>query len=402
MVTVHCVFGQTLLQWAWWVAHERDGERMPQMAGIEASGQESLAVTPTPSTVQPPVSRPARKHLAWRVALGTLVVVASIIEIVWWGLSATTTNFAGAHFNQGQNATWLAHTWVGDPHPTTDYDALAALLQREQMAFVFAHVGPLNGDGTIPVERYPQAATFTQALHARLPQLRILAWIGQIYQPGAPPGSAAIDLARSQTRAAIEQTAAIFTSKLGFDGVHYDIEPIPNNDNHFLDLLSETRSAIGPEKILSLSTPNWIPIARVTDVLQNLRNQPNVWWTTYYYQTVSRYVDQIVAMMYNTGMPTAPLYEMIVHQETAHILRSVQSAAPHTHVLIGIPTYSGPTSRAFHASAENMRTGLAGVIGGLNEDVGLTAFSGVAIYPEWLTTDDDWALYHKTWLGTGT
>ena len=347
----------------------------------------------------PMVRRHLRKHLAWQVALGIVLAVATIAELGWWGLSATATNFAGSHFNQGQNATWVAHTWVGDTHPDADYDDLAGLLQREQITFIYAHVGPLNGDGTIPAERYPNAAPFTQAMHTRLPQLRILAWIGQIYQPGAPVGSAEIDLARSQTRANITQAAALFTSQLGFDGVHYDIEPIPNNDNHFLDLLDETRTQIGPYKILSLSTPNWVPVARVTDVIQNIRNAPNVWWTTYYYQAVSRHVDQLVAMMYNTGMPTAPLYEMIVQQETAHILHSVQVASPHTQVIIGIPTYTQLPSRAFHASAENMRTGLHGVISGLNEATGLSAFAGIAIYPEWLTTPADWALYEQEWLG---
>lgn len=369
------------------------------MAQTDAPQQPTTAPLPAVPAAPAP-RRHARKHLAWQVLLGVVLAFATLAELGWWGLSATATNLAGAHFNQSQNATWVAHTWVGDAHPDADYDDLADLLQREQIAYIYAHVGPLDGNGTIPADRFPHADAFTTAMHLRLPQLRILAWIGQIYRPGAQPGDPEIDLACSQTRDNIALTAANFTAKLGFDGVHYDIEPIPNNDNHFLDLLDATRAQIGPQKILSLSTPNWVPVARVTDVLQNLRNQPNVWWTTYYYQAVSRHVDQIVAMMYNTGMPTAPLYEMIVQQETAHILRSVQLAAPRTRVIIGIPTYTDPSSRAFHASAENMRTGLRGVISGLNEDTGLSAFAGLAIYPEWLTTPADWALYEHEWLGT--
>jgi hypothetical protein len=341
---------------------------------------------------------PRVRH-AWQIGLGMIVVLSLVGEIAWWGLNATATNFPGAHFNLGHNATWLAHTWVGDAHPASDYDALAALVQREQIGYIFAHVGPLDGDGIIPAVRYPNAAIFASEMHARLPDLRILAWIGQIYAPGAQPGDEAIDIAQSQTRDNIAATAALFTGSLGFDGVHFDIEPIPNNDPRFLDLLDDTRTQIGPAKLISLSTPNWIPVARVTDALQALRNQPNVWWTTYYYQAVSRHVDQIVAMMYNTGMPTPPLYETIVQQETAHILRAVSQATPHTRVIIGIPTYTDVSSRAFHASAENMRTGLRGVINGLNEGDGLSAFDGLAIYPEWLTTSADWSLYEQQWLG---
>ena len=370
------------------------------MQGVTPAPAQEPPTTPLPPAIAAPTPRwRLRWRALWHVALGVVLLLGLLGEFGWWGLAATATNFTGSHFNNGHNATWVAHTWVGDSHTAADYDALAARLQHEQIAYIYAHVGPLAGDGTIPADRFPNAGSFTAALHARLPALQILAWIGQIYRVGADPSEDIIDLARSQTRDNIAATAAHFTDALGFDGIHYDIEPIPNNDNHFLDLLDATRASIGQGKILSLSTPNWIPVARVTDVLQTLRDQQNVWWTTYYYQAVSKHVDQIVAMMYNTGMPTAPLYELVVQQETAHILHAVAQASPRTQVIIGIPTYTQPPTRAFHDTAENMRTGLHGVINGLNEEDGLSAFAGLAIYPEWLTTDADWALYDQAWLG---
>lgn len=349
----------------------------------------------------PTLPRRALRHTRYlpRTLLVMLLLVATIGELGWWRMTATVTNFSGAHFNQGQNALWIAHTWVGQAHADTEYDALATRLQREQIAFAYVHVGPLDGDGTISIAKYPNAAAFVAALHRRAPQTKLLAWIGQIYRPGALPGDDEIDLALHPTRQQIAVTAANFTHGLGFDGIHYDIEPVQNNDSHFLDLLDETRTAIGRNSILSIATPNWVPIARVTEVFNSITNRRDVWWTTYYYQTVSRHVDQVVAMMYNTGMPTAPLYEAIVQQETAHILRDVEQGSAHTQVIIGIPTYTAVPSRAFHASAENMRTGLQGVIGGLNYDTWHTAFAGVAIYPEWLTTDEDWATYDHEWLG---
>ncbi|MBA3823127.1 MAG: hypothetical protein H0X24_04365 [Ktedonobacterales bacterium] len=356
------------------------------------------ANTPPPTPTRSAPWR-ARRRALWQVLGGFVLLGAMLAQCGWWGLSARATNDEGARFNHGQNATWVAHAWVGETHSDAEYDTLAERLKHEQITYIYAHVGPLTGSGTIPVDRFSNAFTFAAALHSRLPELRILAWIGQIYRVGADPSEDIIDLARSQTRDNITETAELFTSKLGFDGIHYDIEPVPNNDNHFLDLLDATRQRIGAGKVLSLSTPNWIPVARVTDVLQTLRNQQNVWWTTYYYGTVSKHVDQIVAMMYNTGMPTAPLYELVVQQETAHILRTTATASPTTHVIIAIPTYTAPASRAFHASAENMRTGLRAVIGGLNEDEGLSAFMGVAVYPEWLTSDADWAIYDHQWLG---
>ena len=362
--------------------------------------QPPLYQEPLPiSSSGPPSRGRLRQRALWQVLAVIVLAGALIAQFGWWGLAAKVTNYSGAHFNLGQNATWVAHDWVGQTHRQSEYDALAQRLQSAQITYIFAHVGPLTGDGGILADRFPNARAFTAALHARLPDLHILAWIGQIYRVGADPSEDIIDLSRSQTRDNITTTAHTFTDTLGFDGIHYDIEPVPNNDNHFLDLLDATRSSIGAGKMLSLSTPNWIPVARVTDVLQTLRNQENVWWTTYYYGAVSKHVDQIVAMMYNTGMPTAPLYELVVQQETAHILHTVAAASPTTRVIIAIPTYTQSPTRAFHASAENIQTGLHAVIGGLNENDGLSAFAGLAIYPEWLTTDADWALYDQQWLG---
>jgi hypothetical protein len=327
-----------------------------------------------------------------------ILLVAIIAEFGWWGLTATTTSYAGAHFNQGRNATWLAHTWVGDYHTDADYAALADRLRHEQIMYVYAHVGPLNDDGTIPASITSYAMTFVRALHQRDPAVRILAWIGQVYDPGAVPGDNAVDIGLPTMRASITNTAALFTGHYGFDGIHYDFEPVPNNDNHFLDLLDETRQAIGQSKLLSVATPNWVPLSHITDALHAVIDRGNAWWTTYYYLAVSSHVDQIVVMMYNTDMATAPLYEMIVEQETAHVLRAVERGSASTQVIVGIPTFQGD-SRAFHSSAENMRTGLTGVIGGLNYGTYHTAFGGVAIYPEWLTTDSDWATYNQMWLG---
>ncbi len=323
----------------------------------------------------------------------------TLADMVWWRLTATITDDPGPVFNHNQNAVWIAHTWVGDPHSDDDLSQLGAELQREDIHFVFAHVGPLDNDGTIPLERYPYAQSFVQRLHAVAPGIQVLAWIGQIYEIGALPDGPQVDLSLSATRNTIVTTTAHFINDLGFDGVHYDLEPVPNNDNHFLDLLTETRAALRSGALISVAAPKWVPVARIDDLLRGITNRQDTWWTTYYYQRVSQLVDQIVVMMYNTGMPTPPLYEAMTEQETAHILRAVQSASAATTVLMGIPTYPGPNSRAFHAQAENMLTGLRGVTAGLNYQSDHPAFAGVAIYPEWLTTADDWSTYDRLWLG---
>ena len=368
------------------------------MDEAEAMIQTEAAI-PEKTVIVPRVYRHRSRWRLLAVGVATFVLIFALIaEMGWWDLTATATNYTGAHFNQGKNGTWLAHTWVGDFHTNAEYEVLANRLKHEQITSVYVHVGPLEETGTIATSRFPFASAFIIAMHERDPNLMLYAWIGQIDRVGAVPGDGQIDFSLPQTRAQIVQTAILFTNQLHFDGIHYDIEPILNNDNHFIDLLDETRQSMGTGKLLSIATPNWVPIARVADALRTVTSHGDAWWTTYYYLTVSRHVDQIVVMLYNTNMPTAPLYESIVQQETAHILRAVERGSASTEVIFGIPTYSGD-SRAFHASAENMRTGLVGVISGLNYGDYHTAFSGIAIYPEWLTSDADWSIYDQLWLG---
>ena len=350
-----------------------------------------------PNAPPHPEMPPQKTRWYWRllrtagVALAILTVVVSVL---WWQLNATATNFSGAHFNQQHNAIWAEHEWVGETHSAQDYDTLAALLKREQITYLFPHVGPLDGDGTIPLALYPNAATFVQQMKARLPNLKILAWMGQIEKDGGGP----LDMSDAQTRSNIVAEARLFTQDLGFDGIHYDIEPIHNLNPHFIDLLDETRAAIGTGKMISISAPKWAPAARVIPFVQAVAGRGTAWWTTYYFLVVSSHVDQLVVMMYNTALPTASLYETLVKQETAHILDANNHASHPAQVLIGIPTYhdNGP---GFHDSAENMLSGLHGVTSGLNSGVDTSHFGGVAIYPLWLTSQSDWQTYNRLWLG---
>ncbi len=338
-----------------------------------------------------------RLWLAARILLGIVLVLVAVTAFTLWRLGATVTNYAGPHFNAGQNGVWLEHTWAGDPHTEADYDALAERLEAEQIHYVYAHVGPLNSDGTIPADRAPYAADLVAALHSRMPSLRVLAWIGQVEAAGGFPPDESVDLGNSAVRAQIAQTAKHFVADLGYDGVHYDIEPIVNNNPRFLDLLDETREVLPAGAILSITAQKWAPNAHLADWLRS-NGKAGAWWTTYYYAAVAAHCDQMVSIIYDTAMPTSGLYQLFVKQETQHILEAARSAPNPPQVLIGVPTYSG-NSFWFHETAENMRTSLTGVIEGLNSDRDTSGFTGVAIYRYGTTSDASWKTYDGLWLG---
>lgn len=338
-----------------------------------------------------------RLWLAARIIALAVVLLVAAAGITLWRLGATDTAFPGAHFNTSANAVWLEHTWAGDDHTADDYAALAAQLQREQIAYVYAHVGPLDSDGTIPADRAPYAGQLATQLHERVPGVRVLAWIGQVERAGGYPPDQSVDLGNSTVRRQIAATAAHYAAGLGFDGVHYDIEPIVNNNPRFLDLLDETRAALPGGAILSITAQKWAPNAHVADWLKS-EGKAGAWWTTYYYTEVAKHCDQMVSILYDTAMPTAELYQLFVKQETQHILEAVRGVAHPPQVLIGVPTYTGDNFW-FHDSAENAGTGLHGVIAGLNSMPDASPFTGVAIYRYATTTDASWQTYERLWLG---
>ena len=369
------------------------------MALKVGAGESQPPTWPLPGQDTPQRRRPLRR-LAVR-ALWSLVALALLTSLTlgysYWRLSQTVTSYTGAHFNQGENAVWLEHTWAGSQHSEVEYDTLAMQLQQERIGYVFAHVGPLDSAGDIPASVAPLAATFVNALHMRLPQVKVLAWIGQLEAASGQPADQVVNLDDSKVRERIAQTSARFVRQEGFDGVHYDIEPIRNNNPRFLDLLDETRTLLPPSAILSVSAQKWAPNAHVADLFYNA-GRAGEWWTSYYYTAVASHVDQLVVMTYDTAMPTASLYQVFVKEETEHILQSARSAPHPPQVLMGVPTYTGDTTW-FHASAENMRSGLSGVIAGLNSDRDTRPFVGVAIYRFGVTTDASWSTYNQLWLG---
>lgn len=352
------------------------------------------------------VAPPRRRH-AWLsrtlriVGRGALVLCVVSLMATWLGwlwLSHTVTTFAGPHFNQGQNAVWLEHTWAGDAHTLADYDQLAHQLRQEQIGYVFAHVGPLASSGAIPPDRFGYAAALVRALKQRVPGIKVLAWIGQLDRASGQPADQTVDIANPDTRQTIAAAAAYFAGPLAFDGVHFDIEPMENNDAHFLDLLDTTRAALPHGKLISTSAPMWAPNAHLAQALQSTLGKGAGLWTSYYYAAVATHVDQLVVMEYNTAIPSGALYALYVKQQAQNILAAVRSARTPPQVLIGLPSYQ-ESGFWFHADAENVTNGLAGVINGLNADTDTQPFAGVAIYRFATTDDAAWRAYQQLWLG---
>jgi hypothetical protein len=285
---------------------------------------------------------------------------------------------------------WLEHRWVGETQSIAGYDALADELRGLGITDVFAHVGPLDGTGAIPPERYPNAAAFVAAMHARLPGVHIQAWMGQMEKRRGGP----LDLADPSTRAGILRTAEIFLD-LGFDGIHYDIESLQRDDSALHALLDATHAlARARGRLLSLATTEIEPFAGA-NALVNTPLPDAVLWSPSDYRAAAARVDQLAVMTYNTALPWDWLYGSFVAFETRRIVAAVDGKAA---IMMGVPTYEEP-GWTFHPQAENMASGLRGVRLAIADAGPRPAQLGVAIYAHWTTDATEWATYRRLWRG---
>ncbi len=289
------------------------------------------------------------------------------------------------------NAVWAAHKWVGENHSEDAYDELVRLLARNRISDVYFHVGPLTGDGSIPQAKFPNAPTLIAAMRRRAPSIRLHAWIGQVERRGGGP----LDLTDAGTRANIVRTAGNFID-LGFDGIHYNIEPVYSGDPDLLALLDETAPVTRERgKLLSMATDELTPLPGLEYAARLVVRQAGLWRAPYYREVAAR-TDQVAVMMYDTALPFDWLYGVVVAWETWRLREIV---GQDTVLFMGVPTYEDEHF-GFHPAAENMASGLRGIGIGLWFD-GQPAGSkfGAAVYAGWTTDGEEWATWRRDWLG---
>ena len=290
----------------------------------------------------------------------------------------------------GPNAVWAAHEWVGEPHDAADYDALAEQLQANRITDVFFHVGPLAADGTIDPSLHSNAATLIAELEARLPELRAQAWIGQKEKLGGGP----LDLDDASVRSTIVETAGVFL-ELGFDGIHYNIEPVASGNPDLLALLDDTRPIVDAAgAVLSLAADEIEPYPGARRVLRRFLPEAE-FWASDYYEAIGARTDQIAVMMYDTRLPYAWAYSTAVTWVTRIAWHSIGTD---TVLFIGVPTYDEATG-GFDPEAENLRSALIGIARTMPSDRDSPRMFGLAIYADWTTDDAEWALWRRHWLG---
>ncbi len=312
----------------------------------------------------------------------TLLVLASLAAIAL-RLQFTGTPAAWAK-TSGHDALWLGHAWVDGRKTRSDVEALAVRLRATGIRDVYVHSGPFDYDGTLSPAKYPNARNFLTWWRELVPGVRVSAWLGQTLKNG-------LDLSDPAARARVVSGAADLV-RLGYDGVHYDFEPVPNGDPHFLEVLRATRAAIG-DRPLSVATQQIEPLPGLRLPLRLVLGHDK-YWTPAYLARVAGLVDQVAIMTYDSFLPLGSLYGGHVARQAELALDAVPEG---TAILIGAPAYHDHRP-ALMDRAESVATAAEGARLALTEHGPPRQPFGLALYVDFAATEGDWREYAESWV----
>ncbi|MEU3416211.1 hypothetical protein ABZ760_34060 [Streptomyces sp. NPDC006658] len=368
-----------------------DDDHADESPPEEAHARKTLTDAPEPDP-GPAVPAPARSRRR-RVLRLCAVLLALLLLPLLTAETALRINYTGdpaaGTRTRHRDALWLGHAWVDGRKTDRDVRALVRRLRGTGIRDLYVHSGPLEHDGTLPASVHPKARWFTAAVRRELPGVRVQAWLGDVLATESPDG---LRLERAATRTAIlASTRAVLAA--GFQGAHFDLEPLHSGDENYLALLDDLRELTHSRgAVLSVAAHQIDPLPAFHSLAGATTGHPK-WWSQAYFGQVARRVDQIAVMSYDTMQPLRSLYGGYVAQQTSLALEVTPKS---TDLLMGLPFYH--ENRFGHwAHAETVPAAVRGVRLGLSRtDAGRARF-GVALYVDFAATEADWRAYRDDW-----
>jgi hypothetical protein len=298
-------------------------------------------------------------------------------------------------YNKGNNACWVRHQWFSQLKSDIEADELITQLKSLEIKTIYIHTGPFDSKGNIPKFNISIWKNNLKKIKKRLPDLKILAWLGGLNQVKFGKAADTLDLNNPSVLKRIAWQSGNLVNSCSFDGIHYDIEPIPDNDKNFLTLLKFTRNIIG-NKLLSIATPYNISNDGMTRALNQLGNKTLYLWGPSYFKSVAKYADEIAVMSYDSISVTPASYKRFIIRQIKIITGALNGTG--CRLYVGIPTYHD-NDLDNRDKVENIGNAIEGVILGLQRTPYRNVVKGVAIYALWTTEEKEIDTYRKLWIG---
>ncbi|MFC9328148.1 hypothetical protein [Kitasatospora sp. NPDC057015] len=334
------------------------------------------------------LSRTRRSLLAVLVALGVLVLPVGSAAV------ALRLQYAGDPADgartRGRDAVWLGHAWVDGRKGEEDVTALARRLAGTGIRDLYVHTGPLEHDGSLPAALHPRAAWFVGAVHRAMPGVRVQSWLGDVVEPE----KTGLDLEDAASRDRVTASARQVLD-LGFEGVHFDMEPIRPGSRGWLALLDQVRAVTSGRGVpLSVAAPQIDPLPGLHVLTTGLSGHGK-WWSQAYFAETARRVDQIAVMSYDTSMVLESLYGGYVAQQTTLAL---EVTPPGVDLLMGLPAF-WEDKWGHYGSAETVRAAVRGARLSLGRNDPTRQAFGLALYVDFASTPEHWSAYRDGWVG---
>lgn len=280
-----------------------------------------------------------------------IVIIFATIYLLW---SPGKHGLSGRH-DLRSNGIWIQHAWLGDDQwfarnnkdqtmfrDEKNIDALSHLLNDHGIRYIYPHVSPSNPNGIISAVDHIQAERFLNYFD----KFKVVPWVGGVLNMQCFPDSP------QWRKNFIRSSINLLKEHPRLAGLHVNIEPMPSGDKDFLIFLNELREELPKDKILSVAA---YPPSTL------LHPFSDVHWNKEYFQQISKIADQMVVMMYDTGLKLSKVYQWLMSQWT----RDVLAWAEDSKVLLGIPVYDDEGVQYHFSNVENLSNGLFGVRAGL-------------------------------------
>jgi len=323
-----------------------------------------------------------------RLALG----LGFTLGLPWLGYSLWDPGVSSSQgrYDRGRNGLWIAHGWMADDswfainrRDRAGYDSVAARERLQStcedngIGSVFPHLCPATQSGDLPAHDPVRA----EALLDALPAVKVLPWVGGVHGRHCPVES---PVWRARF---VLSCAELLRRHPRLAGLHLNIEPMPDGNAAFLSLLEELKTAMPPDKMISVAAypppTRWHP-------------HPEVHWSEIYYREVDRRCDQLVPMMYDTSLRLEKVYTRLVASWTRDVARWTTRAE----LLLGLPAYEDEQVAYHDPRVENVGNALRGANAGLLS-LGPRAnrIVGIALYADWTTTPEEWVVFRSGFRG---
>lgn len=280
------------------------------------------------------------------------------------------------------NAIWLRRRWLHAQSTEMERQLLVIEAHAHAIGTLYPFIGPMKPGGRFGwrkdetlVEYDPAIAQqFFAHMHALDPTLMLLPWTGGVLGKDAFPED------KDWRRDFVAQAKALV--ELGADGIHINIEPMPETTPGYLELLAELRQALGPQKKVSVAAyPPPTPLHPYADVH----------WSTDFLRQVCGIADDIAIMAYDTALDRPEAYTALV----AHWTQEIANTPGGCDWRIGVPDYDD--DKPWHRpQAETLSAALDGVIQA-EMDGPFPGLKGLAIYSSWTTSPQEWAEFDLRW-----